>query len=126
MRAWGTGLGGRLEADLTAFADLHIALDGASRGVRTAVAAVNLCGAGHNKAAARRAPRAAARARRLSWRDDVEVWPHMRFAMISVTMCAVPWFSFLARKWLRIRNRKTARLFGLAARANVAHMRATR
>ena len=38
MRAWGTGLGVRLEADLTAFADLHIAVDGASCGVRIAVA----------------------------------------------------------------------------------------
>ena len=38
MRAWGTGLGVRLGADLTAFAHLHIALDGTSRGVRVAVA----------------------------------------------------------------------------------------
>ena len=33
---------------------------------------------------------------------------------------------FLTRKWLRIRNRKTAGLFGLGARASVANLLTTR
>ena len=79
---------------------------------RAVCATIEMCVTCRKSAAARRAPRAAARARRCYWHGFGNILPSIHFVIISVNMCAARWFDFLAEKRLRFRNRKMARLFG--------------